>query len=578
MIFTFLTWIWMAVSCLLMGYGAIGLLGKLTKKSIRSLDIILMFGVCMVTVYAQAFSLIYKVGLLANIMLLTICLCILVCKRKSIFTSIKELCHEIAFSERKWIWTVIAIFVFIVLILSSSTIRHYDTALYHAQSIRWIEEYGVVKGLGNLHNRLAYNSSFFCLQALFSMRYIFGQSMHSVNGFIACFFFVYSVISIKYFREKKLFVSDFLRLCILIYIGLESSYKCISSPGSDFFAIGLFFYIVTKMISLLEDNVQDTFQYAVLCILGVFAVSLKLSVAMIVIVTVIPAYWLIKNKQWKEMAVYILTGVLIILPFLIRNVIISGYLIYPYPELDLFNVDWKMPAYTLLFDRNEIKVWGWGLNNINLFATPITEWFPVWYSGQSELSKVLFVINIFLIPILLVGGLYETIKRKGAYLWIIITVVANLMLWFWGAPLSRYGMPFMCILPAYFIGKLSSLIKKQMSRKVIWYGVLVCIILNCYPMCVYAMEQLKEINVFKSADYPEYNCEVHTLDEERIYVQIEGDQSGYHSFPTTPYVQRLEVIELRDNSLESGFRIKAEYQSAFVSPYGYVAEENVFAK
>lgn len=97
-------------------------------------------------------------------------------------------------------------------------------------------------------------------------------------------------------------------------------------------------------------------------------------------------------------------------------------------------------------------------------------------------------------------------------------------------------------------------------------------------MCVYAMEQLKEINVFKSADYPEYNCEVHTLDEERIYVQIEGDQSGYHSFPTTPYVQRLEVIELRDNSLESGFRIKAEYQSAFVSPYGYVAEENVFAK
>ena len=43
---------------------------------------------------------------------------------------------------------------------------HVDTGLYHAQAIRWIEEYGVVCGLGNLHSRFAYNSAAFALCAL----------------------------------------------------------------------------------------------------------------------------------------------------------------------------------------------------------------------------------------------------------------------------------------------------------------------------------------------------------------------------------------------------------------------------
>ena len=68
---------------------------------------------------------------------------------------------------------------------TSRGILHYDTALYHAQSIRWIEEYGIVKGLGNLHCRLAYNSASFALSALYSMAFLGGQSYHCAAGFLA---------------------------------------------------------------------------------------------------------------------------------------------------------------------------------------------------------------------------------------------------------------------------------------------------------------------------------------------------------------------------------------------------------
>lgn len=577
MAYTFLTWIWIVISCFIIGYGAVLGLSKLLNKSMPDIDVVWMFGVCMITVYAQTFSLVYKVGLLANIILLIMCLTIIVCERKQLLAYIKEYGCKTAINQPKWVWTAIGVLIFVFGVLSSSTIRHYDTTLYHAQSIRWIEEYGVVKGLGNLHNRLAYNSSFFSLQALYSFKYLFGQSMHSVNGVVACFFATYAIVSMKFTKDKKIYVSDFLRMSMLFYLGLEPTYRCISSPGSDFFSIGLFFYIIIKMVSLVEEDEQDIFSYALMCVLGVFAVSLKLSVAMIVLVTIIPATRLIVEKSWKEILVYITLGLIVILPFLLRNIIISGYIIYPYPELDIINVDWKMPEYTLLFDRNEIKTWGWGLNNVYLYETPLKEWFPIWYSGQAGLSKILFILNVILVPMLLLLSLYEKIKKHSEYLWIAVAIIANLLLWFVGAPLSRYGMPFMCILPAYFIGKLLIVLVKHKKTKVyLSYIGLFVIFVSYYPMATYLVEQMDEVTLVETADYPMHDCEEYILNDEKIYVQVEGDQTGYHSFPATPYVQRLELIELRGDSLEKGFRIKQEYRNSNISTYGYIAEENIF--
>lgn len=62
---------------------------------------------------------------------------------------------------------------------------HYDTGLYHAQAIRWIEEYGVVPGLANLHSRFGYNSASFALSAFFSETWLIGRPMHCVAGFFA---------------------------------------------------------------------------------------------------------------------------------------------------------------------------------------------------------------------------------------------------------------------------------------------------------------------------------------------------------------------------------------------------------
>ncbi len=154
-----LVFLYIMLSAYITGFLVLTVIGRVfgregcRKRKIKP-DAYVMAGLAAVTVYAQIFSLFYKVGLLANLLLVFVCLMTAVLFRQELWKTAKEQCMGI--SGRRKIFYLILFLLFAY--GTSRGIIHYDTGLYHAQSIRWIEEYGVVKGLGNLHCRLAYNS------------------------------------------------------------------------------------------------------------------------------------------------------------------------------------------------------------------------------------------------------------------------------------------------------------------------------------------------------------------------------------------------------------------------------------
>lgn len=75
--------------------------------------------------------------------------------------------------------------------------------------------------------------------------------------------------------------------------------------------------------------------------------------------------------------------------FLIRNIIISGYILYPYAQLDFFHVDWKMPKELVVFDHNEIIVWGRNLNDVRKYDWGIESWFPIWWETLTKAQMFL---------------------------------------------------------------------------------------------------------------------------------------------------------------------------------------------
>ena len=219
----------MLFTCYVTGFACIRLIsGKMAYRAKKETSY-LYAGIGVVTVYAQLFCI----------------LCIWVF-RKDMLENLNTFRLTIT-PAKVMIW----ILLLLVFAYGTSTgIIHYDTGLYHAQSIRWIEEYGVVPGLGNLHSRLAYNSAAFALSALYSMAFLGGQSYHCCAGFLA---FLLALVCMEAFNKERIrkpLLSDLARIIGIYYLLII--FDEMVSPASDYFMVLLVFFIVIRWLELME--------------------------------------------------------------------------------------------------------------------------------------------------------------------------------------------------------------------------------------------------------------------------------------------------------------------------------------
>lgn len=569
MIMNILSWIAIGIFAFLFGFAAVSAFQKLASclgpskdiQNVYGVDLYIIMGLCLLTVYAQIFSIFYRVGMLALLGVGIGSILCLLFFLKDIGSFVSNL-----IKRTNLLVYIIAMLIIGVLVLVDSiqTIDCYDTYLYHAQSIHWLENYGVIKGLGNLHNRLAYNSSFFPLQALFTLKTFANQSLHSMNSFVSFVMLCYCIFGMKFWKNK-MSLGDFFRLGIVIY------YSCnlgglIASDSTDLFALLMISYLISKFVDAYEKNVPEDAklsEYLVLSLLAVYAVSLKLSAAMIVVLAFVPFLILINKKFWKLLGIWLLSGCAIIMPFLIRNIIISGYLLYPYPELDLFSVDWKMAEKTVYADRESIKRWAQQINGTTLSGERINEWFPRWFSNLNTLDQLLFVLSIISIVVGCIICVHLIKQKQYFYVCIFLTALSCFAFWFISAPLPRYGSLIMTVLPLFVIGYITTMKKwnglasdsgnkSQLLNYVLisFMSVLIGIHIKGSDWSILSERYLKP------ADYEWLTCEAVDFYGNEIYVPQQGDQAGYQSFPSTPYLNVLEEIELRGIGIESGFRVK----------------------
>ena len=552
MLITFISWIWIAFSSFLWGFAFLELLNSRCKYKTKNFFVVVIYGLVLLTAYAQYFSLFYKVSLAANIVLVIADAAIVICKKESL----REYFRIDPAKQYSYIFSgLIVLFIgFITLKISSSPVIHYDSALYHEQAIHWIEDYGVVKGLGNLHTRLAYNSSLFSLQALFSLKFLFGQSLHNINGFYGFLLLSYSLLSMKVLKGKRTYPSDFLRICM--FYNYYKNYPVLSSPETDTASLGLYIFIICEWLSLLEENVNEVEPYANICLLCLHNISMKVSVGMVVLLVIKPAIMLIQEKKTKDIIRYLLLGIGIIAPFLIRNIIISGYLLYPFPKIDLFNVDWKMNKAVAEYDKNEIKVWGWkddGGIPVDDADLPLNKWYPIWAVNNLTTSKrrLRFYGSLISMVLLLLFDSFNFIKtKKHDHLVVSVTLTACFLLWFFGSPNYRYGrMIFIAPLMLCLGRIISYLLNKIKFAYLATFAVIVyyCAV-HLYPLMQF---DLDDSFLCTPADYNIIEVGEYSVNGITFYYPIDSDQAGYYAFPSSPVPEPYLIM--RGQTLSEGF-------------------------
>ena len=583
MISVLINWSYVFITTYIIGYFTLSRAYRFYKHE-RHIGIMssVMAGLAITTAYAGFFSIFYKVGIVANIVMILFCV-LFVWLDRTHYTDILSDINGGKFIGRIFgsgstrIIKVIAFLIFFVAALFFTTEGNFfsDSGYYHEQSIRWIEEFGTVRGSVHILKRLAYNSCYFCQCALYSMRDIFPQSLHCLSGFYGILVMGYALAGFN-----KSIRTNAIRLAPFVYFILLCSE--ITSPASDYPLVFSVFYVVIRWFELRDDNEEHYSPYALLSLFVVFLISIKLTVGCLILIVIKPAIAMIKEKRIKEIITSIMAGIIILLPYFIRNYIICGWLIYPFTKIDIFNPDWKLPMRHVQTDADEIKVWGRGMGQIGGQVTDsIKVWLPHWWEYMSVPNRLIVASAIIVLSVYLVYRVCRFISeviRHGIKKTATEVVIDNidryifeaallfsLLYWFFESPLFRYGVCYIFIAMFYAIGDmLGEAWNKSVIIKVA--VVLICV-LTMIPFTNGIIEYFKwnyECILYNSdyeyfvmqEDYPRVEYGTTEINGVTFYYPKEElGQIGYHMFPAL-WFNGTDNVESRGDKITDGYRYK----------------------
>lgn len=238
---------------------------------------------------------------------------------------------------------------------------------------------------------------------------------------------------------------------------------------------------------------------------------------------------------------------------MIRSVLLSGWLIYPLKQLDLFNVGWKQKTEWIDFDVACIKTWGRGLKSEQL-GMPVWEWFGGWFgSVLTTLQKVFVLAAIISIFLFVVYAMRTLIRKKWENLdrlLVLLTIVCSYLYWQLSAPLPRYGYVYMLLVPALMGG----LVILAVGRDSIVKALLV--LFAAYKTCsigMYIGSSYMYLPLYiKQMDYDSPKGPVKTKEAGGyIFYYSEWEDMGYDYFPAGNPM--FADFKLRGDNIKDGF-------------------------
>ncbi|MBV7441909.1 hypothetical protein KRX57_10825, partial [Weeksellaceae bacterium TAE3-ERU29] len=303
--------------------------------------------------------------------------------------------------------------IILSLIHSSSLPYIIDNESYYIQTIKWLNNYGLVKGLANLHLFLGQNSGWHLLQSAFNFDFLH-SNFNDLNGFIIILlsFFCLDRKNTNKKENRELDTS-------LIFIFISLLFLFISAPSPDLPLIVIVPIIFYLFIEAFNTNFNKNNILLIWC-LSLFVVLIKVTIAPILILPIILLFKTFDRKTFIKVA---FISLLALSSFIIKNSIISGYPLYPLTIGNEFlNIDWRVPI--------ELQQNFWESNNesfINGFLNWINQPFP-----HGIINK-LILISILLFPAFI---------RKEAPLKILwIYILIQFCVFYLTSPQYRFFLP-----------------------------------------------------------------------------------------------------------------------------------------
>lgn len=538
---------------------------RLINYSYRNPFFPIFFGVGCLGTCAMLLSIF--IPLSSNIMLLLCLLCI-----PGGFLSLRIYLNDIK-SCTKWI----IFFCFLVGLYSIvfsffKEIGYSDTGGYHLQIVKWLNEYGIVPGLGNIHTRLSQPSIWLPFSALFNHFFL-----KDILPWVMFPFFISSFICYVLWEifEKNNILKIY-NLLILPAVIFESIPRLFPNLYYDYPSLLFNLILGSEVIylALVRGNKNIALQeYAVILLFVSFAFLIKQVVLVSVLVMAFWVLFSVKNKRalLKIFFVPFIIGII----YCSYNVVSSGYPFFP-SDFIYFNVDWKIPEN--LVKSHKIDILGWARypkeGYQRAYFEGISFWFFDWLkfliSTISYKFKFIFGI-VFPLILGLVFCFSFILKKRDWFVLLILWPLFSIVFWFLVAPDPRFGLEHFLLFSAlggalcafykqgfvyqFFLSVFANRItcEKAVSCYLFFFflGCGSVLLLNIYIHC-------HDFQLVKPQDYTDFSTKKVLISrEQNFYIYQPNNKDGNiscgaSSLPCT-YYDCGNLFLRQSGSLKSGF-------------------------
>ncbi|MDP1725830.1 MAG: hypothetical protein Q8M15_03535 [Bacteroidota bacterium] len=418
-----------------------------------------------------------------------------------------------------------------------------DIADYHLQAIKWAENYPNIIGLGNFNRPLANNNWWFNLQAFFGQGWFGIRSVYVCNALL----FI-SALQIFILNKPANAVQLMVRFVFALFSALSVKTAFVGSVTPDIVVTTIIFIVVDLYLSCIYNKSQQKQYLLIMMLLIAWILTVK---ATAITLFLIPLPLLFRNyfniKEWRGFAGITILVLIFFIPWLIGNVIACGYLLYPFNQIDLFDVDWKVPASYFEFDKLVISSWG-KVSEQDIYITKamtVSQWMPLWFGKLDLFNKGLIVVYLISIPVML----FQSIKQKQ-YLWPFLFLQLGFALIFFNGPHVRFLFPYMVSTFALLLGTFSGIFKFRLPQNALLGLIVLLSFLLMFKL-------YKKGELFSSFVEPK-PYPVALLNEVKIngftaYI-TQNNNSCWDRFPCSYYF--IDSVQLRGAYVRSGFKVR----------------------
>ena len=254
--------------------------------------------------------------------------------------------------------TALLSFLLLVLVFNAGPSRMDDTESYHIPAVKWMAEYGTVPGLANLHVRFGLNSAWFVAIALFTHSTSAFNNYLSLNGVLCVWFSFYLVERIFSFTDRSgpsYNPAHAMGVAAVLFIVACNWYflrRSAASCSYDF--IGTVVVFVLFMETANEQ--KPTLEWL---LWPLFLFTVRITHFPFLLLTMLFLFRHHSTTSTRSILALCLVAGVVIMPFFIRNWILSGYLFFPFTLADILPGNWKadpllagkLREYARLFNR-----------------------------------------------------------------------------------------------------------------------------------------------------------------------------------------------------------------------------------